>query len=92
MIFDQAFFESLVFQNHNFCIIRPKFLPIIHFLKESHKFVKESQILQVCYNVEHYLQELDNVFAKFASICKKFLQKKRCVPSTKNSLTIFWIC
>ena len=47
----------------------------MHFSQESYPFVQESQILQVWYNVEHFLQESDNVFAKFASICKKFLQK-----------------
>ena len=33
--------------------------------------VQESQIFQVCYNVEYFLQESDNIFAKFAFICKK---------------------
>ena len=66
---------TLVFQNHNFCKIRPNFSPIMHFLQESYEFVQKSQILQVCYSVEHFLQESDNIFAKFVSICKKFLQK-----------------
>ena len=47
----------------------------MHFLQESYEFVQKSQILQVCYSVEHFLQESNNIFAKFASICKKFLQK-----------------
>ena len=47
----------------------------MHFLQESYEFVQKSQILQVCYSVENFLQESDNIFAKFASICKKFLQK-----------------
>ena len=81
---------SLVFQNHKFCKIRPNFLPIMHFLQESYEFVRKTQILQICYSVEHFLQESDNIFAKFASICKKFLQKMRCVTSTKNSFKIFW--
>ena len=38
--------ETLVFQNHKFCKIRPKFLPIMHFLQESYEFVQKSQILQ----------------------------------------------
>ena len=46
----------------------------MHFLQESYEFVRKSQILQVCYSVEHFLQESDNIFAKFVSICKKFLQ------------------
>ena len=66
---------SVVFQNHKFCKIRPNFLPIMHFLQESYEFVRKTQILQVCYSVEHFLQDSDNIFAKFASICKKFLQK-----------------
>ena len=62
----------------------------MHFLLESYEFVQKSQILQVCYNVERFLQESDNIFAKFVSICKKFLQKIRCVVSTKNSFKTFW--
>ena len=62
----------------------------MHFLQESYEFVRNAQILQVCYSVEHLLQESDNIFAKFASISKKFLQKMRCVISTKNSFKIFW--
>ena len=62
----------------------------MHFLQESRKFVQESQTLQVCYNVEYFLQEYDNIFATFASICKKFLQKMRCVIPTKNSFKISW--
>ena len=38
------------------------------------KFEKESQTLQVCYNVEHFLQDSDNIFAKIAHVMK-FLQK-----------------
>ena len=82
--------NALVFQNHKFCKIRPNFLQIMHFLQESYEFVRKTQILQICYSVEHFLQESDNIFAKFASICKKFLQKMRCVTSTKNSFKIFW--
>ena len=44
-------------------------------MQKSYKGLQESQISQVCYNVEHFLQESDNIFAKFASIRKKFLQK-----------------
>ena len=83
-------FGKKVFQNHKSCKIRPKFLPIMHFLQESYEFVRKSQILQVCYSVEHFLQESDNIFAKFVSICKQFLQKLRCVISTKNSFKIFF--
>ena len=77
---------TLIFQNHKFCKIRPKFLPIMHFLQEFYKFVQESQILQVCqvcYNAERFLQEADNIFAKFASICKKFLQKYDVISTKK---------
>ena len=50
----------------------------MHFLQESYEFVQKSQSLQVCYSVEHFSQESDNIFAKFESNCKKFLQKMRC--------------
>ena len=36
----------------------------MHFLQEFYKFVQESQILQVCYNVEHFGQDSDNIFGK----------------------------
>ena len=36
----------------------------MHFLQESYKLVQESRILQKCYNVEHFLQDSDNSFAK----------------------------
>ena len=69
------FNHTLVFQNHKFRKIRPEFLSIMHILQESYEFVQKSQILQVCYSVEHFLQESDNIFAKFVSICKIFLKK-----------------
>ena len=47
----------------------------MHFLQESYEFVQKSQIFHVCYSVEHFSQESDNIFAKFASIYKKLLQK-----------------
>ena len=47
----------------------------MHFLQESYKFVQESQILQSFYNVEHVLQDSDNIFAKNAFFGEKFLQK-----------------
>ena len=62
----------------------------MHFLQESYEFVRKTQILQICYSVEHFLQESDNIFAKGAFICKKVLQKMRCVTSTINSFKIFW--
>ena len=40
----------------------------MHFLQESYEFVQKSQNLQVCYSVEHFLQESHNIFAKFVSI------------------------
>ena len=42
------FVVSLVFGNHKFCKILPKFLPMMHFLQESYKFLQKSQILQIC--------------------------------------------
>ena len=38
----------------------------------SYKFVQESQILQICYNVEHFLQDSDNISAN-------------CIFALKNS-------
>ena len=57
---------SLGDKNHKSCKILPKFSSALHFLQESYKFVQESQILQICYNVEHFLQDSDNIFAKNA--------------------------
>ena len=51
--------------------------------------VQELQVLQVCYNVERFSQKSGNIFAKFASLRKKFLQKMRVI-STKISFKIFW--
>ena len=62
----------LVFRNNELCKIRPKILPIMHFSQESYKFVQESQFLQICYNVEHFLKEFENISTTFAFICKKF--------------------
>ena len=42
----------------------------MHFLLESYKFVQESQILLICYNVEPFLQKSDYILPKFASIRK----------------------
>ena len=36
-------------------------------------------ILQVCYNAEHFLQDSDNILAKFATLCRKFSQIMRWV-------------
>ena len=66
---------SLGYKNYESCKILPKFSSTLHFLQESYKFVHESQIFQVCYNVEHFLKDSDNVFEKKAFFCKKFLQK-----------------
>ena len=56
----------LGYKNHKSCKIHPKFLSTLHFLQESHKSVQESQSLQICYNVDHFLQDFDNIFAKNA--------------------------
>ena len=48
--------ESQILQNSS------KFSSTLHFLQESYKFVQESQPLQICYNVEHFLQNSDNIF------------------------------
>ena len=58
--------SALGYRNHKSCKIQPKFLPNLLFLQESYKFVQEPQILQICYNVEHFLQDSDNIFAKIA--------------------------
>ena len=55
---------TLGYKNHKSCKILPKFSSGLHFLQEPYKFVQESQILQICYNVEHFLQDSDNIFCK----------------------------
>ena len=62
----QFFLLTLGYRNHKSCKILPKFFPTFHFLQESYKLVQESQILQICYNVEHFLEYSDNIFAKIA--------------------------
>ena len=42
----------------------------MHFLQESYEFVRKTQILQICYSVEHFLQESDNIFRN--SLEKRF--------------------
>ena len=58
--------STLGYKNLKSCKILPKFSLTLHFLQESYKFVQESQISQICYNVEHFLQDSDNIFAKNA--------------------------
>ena len=70
-----CYFRTLGYKNHKSSKILPKFSSNLHFLQESHKFVQELQILQICYHVEHFLQDSDNIFAKNAFFRKKFLQK-----------------
>ena len=62
--FQKSMLTALGYKNHKSCKILPKFSSALHFLQESYKFVQESQILQICYNVEHFLQDSDNIFAK----------------------------
>ena len=67
---------TLGYKNHKSCKILPNFSSTLHFLQESYKFIQESQILQICYNVEHFIQDSANNFAKNAFFSlKKFLQK-----------------
>ena len=54
----------LGYKNHKSCKILPKFSSSLHVLQESDKFVQESQTLQICYNVEHFLQDSDIIFCK----------------------------
>ena len=56
--------SALGYKNHISCKNLPKFLSTLHLLQESHKFVQKSQILQICYSVEHFLQDSDTIFAK----------------------------
>ena len=81
LIFECLSICYLGYKNHKSCKILPKFLPTLHSLQESYKIVQKPQILQICYNVEHFLQESDNIFAN------KFLQKMRCVfrPESQKS-------
>ena len=46
-----------------------------------------TKTLQICYNVEHFLQDSDNIFAKNAVFGKKFLQKK-CDVSFRPAATV----
>ena len=63
-------------QNHKSCKILPKFSSTVYFLQKSYKFVQESQIFQICYNVEHFVQRSDNIFAKKCIFFReKFSQK-----------------
>ena len=48
----------------------------LHFLQEPYQFVQESQTLQICYNVDHFLQDSDNIFAKNACFSQEVLTKK----------------
>ena len=68
-------FKTLGYRNHKSCKILPKFLQTLHFLQESYKFVQESQILRICYSVEHFLQHFDNISAKL-HFCVKNSYKK----------------
>ena len=61
--------ESQIWQNSS------EFLVSFAFLQESYKFVQESQILQICYNVEHFLQDSDNIFAKNAFLVRDSYKK-----------------
>ena len=55
----------------------------MHCLQESYKFVHESQILQVCYNVEHFLQKSDNILTLVKKSYKKCYVLFR--PKTQKS-------
>ena len=66
---------SLGYKDHKSREILPKFSPTLHFLQEFHTFMQESQILQSCYNVEHFLQDSDNISAKIP-FCVRSLYKK----------------
>ena len=67
-------FCSLGYKNRKSCKILPKFLPTLHFLQESYKIVQEPQILQICYNVEYFLQEI-TFLQKLHFFRNEFLQK-----------------
>ena len=68
--------QTLGYKNHKSCKVLPKFSSTLHFLQESYKSVQESQYLQICYGVDHFLQDSDNIF--FSKIIK--------LPATTNSL------
>ena len=68
---------ALGYKNHKSCKILPKFLPTLHFLQESYKFVRESQFLQDWYIALYFLQDFCKNFAKFAYFIQKFLQNLR---------------
>ena len=69
--------KSLGYKNHKSCKILPKFLPTLHFLQESYKFVRKSQFLQDWYIAQYFLQNSCKNFAKFAYFIQKFLQNLR---------------
>ena len=66
---------ALGYKNHKSCKILPKFLSNLHFSQESYKFVQESQTLQICYNVEHFVQDSDTIFAKNAFLTRNSYKK-----------------
>ena len=61
--------------NHKSSKILPKLSSTLHFLQESHKFVQESQIFRICYNVKHFYQDSDNNFAKNGFFLQEILTK-----------------
>ena len=84
---------TLGYKNHKSCKILPKFLPTLHFLQESYKFVRKSQFLQDWYKAQYFLQNSCKNFAKFAYFIQKFLQNLRfsiLIISTKNSFKFFF--
>ena len=67
--------QTLGYKNHKSWKTLPKFLSTLHFLQESYKFVQESQILQIWYNDDHFLQDSDNIFAKNAFFSQEVFTK-----------------
>ena len=70
-------------------------MPTLHFLEKSYKFVQELPFLQICYNVEHFLEDSDNFFAKIAEKKTKnvmcyFDQKFKIIklPATTATFTV----
>ena len=76
--------ETLGYKNNKSCKILPKFLSTLHSLQAPYKFVQESQILQICYNVDHFLQDSVNIFAKNAFFSQEVLTKNVMCYFNKN--------
>ena len=61
----------------------------MHFSQTSDKFVQETQLLQICYNFEHFLQASDNIFAKDAFFFRKKSKNFKNHPATTATVAVY---